>query len=191
MRKGIRLPDILDDAHDHQAMEIGFMDISRIPTYTVMVRWEEPTYATAGAAIAATTRLPRFSRAEQDTLSLKGIRIQGFTLADESVDLYLSDKRCLHIYVNDTRIEWDIKAGIRVPEDPPPSLPKLILKFPGIKPHLWDRRKLLEERLNRPVVLLTATAAWVFLTVEGQETLMFSRIHIQECNKDIMYYALE
>jgi hypothetical protein len=155
---------------------------------------DEPEFASFAEAISATRQNPRHSSAEQTTSVIRGLTVLSASYGRTSVDLALSGRRVLHIYLDGGLVCWQLRAGVAdgAHSKTADYETDLLLEFGNSTLwYYWECRKILRELVGRPVQLLSASPAWLYLTIQDAPTLMFSRLTMLEDNQDLLFYAPE
>jgi hypothetical protein len=162
-------------------------------TIKVFASPDEAQYSSFTEAISASKRNPRSTAAEQITKEVKGANVLGFAFGPTWLDLVLAGQRILHIFLNDGIVGWELNNNIT-----PRSISKadqrdnLYLEFTNNgTTYYWDRSGVLNGLVGKAVRMLSASQSWLFLTVEGMPTLMFSRLKIIDAAGDLLHFGPE
>jgi hypothetical protein len=152
---------------------------------------DEPVYPSFSEAVLATRTNPRHLEARSTSSQLRGRIIDGFSFGSTWVDLSLSEKCVLHIFLDGGKVCWKLRNGA---EGKSSSVDEetLYLKWSHrTEPLPWNRFGLLQGFVGKPVKMITASSAWLFVTVDDLPTIMFSRVTIGEQRQDLLFFDPE
>src|SRR5579863_996645 len=141
---------------------------------------DEPTFPSFSEAVNAGRNSRRHIASRNTSKELAGAIVLDFAFGFSWLDLYLSGNRSLHVYLDVGTVRWELQSGVAAKKQSEAE-PTLYLDFRHLsEPYAWDRVVVLSACLNKSIKMLSASIAWLFLTVEDNPTLMFSRLKIPQ-----------
>lgn len=153
--------------------------------------WSERTFASPEEAIAY--RSPRSNQAEQDTQGLKGTTIQDGLWTNTQFAVALSNGKVLKIGLEREKVTWSI-CGLPLPNSSdavdrePVCLELTSETHPEPLRSTWDRERLLRARIGRKFQMLFAGDAFLYLYIEGEPILLFSRWIQLDHREDLLHW---
>ena len=157
----------------------------------------EPSFDSFSEAVSAAGATARAARARSDWARVNGKTLLGYRSFLDRVEFLLSDGIDLVVTAGDTAVEWEVheKRSSESHEDGSSTrerlceLPSVSLDYEGIpEPAQWNRQALLDSRMGRKISVLSASFAWLFLSVDGCEELMFSVMAELDSERRLLLY---
>jgi hypothetical protein len=152
---------------------------------------DEPVFSAFHEAINAVRKSPRHLAARNTSKELSGAIVLDFAFGASWLDLYLSEDRSLVVYLEGGIVCWRVQKWVEAKRHTEEQ-PTLELAFAHkAEPYVWDRAALLSGFVNRHIQMLSASIALCFLTVQGNPTIMFSRLEIAQNSSNLLFYDPE
>jgi hypothetical protein len=152
---------------------------------------QEPTFATADEALRNASTPDRKNKAEADTTLLKDATLTAGSYGDGALELWLSNGLTLTIEARGPRVEWNLEPTCVRPPRATSSSEPVVLVYPG-NPDLstiWDRQKLLADRIGKKVQMVFAGHAWLYLYMESSMILLFVSQEIEGSARELLSWA--
>jgi hypothetical protein len=136
----------------------------------------ETTFSSIVEATSSPSSRERQSLAKKTTAVVKDLTIEGASWKKDSLHLLLADGKTLCFALSKSGVAWNVESQgehfLTMDEDAAPTL----LCFPDGTSSLWDPASVIRTRINRKIVRLGASIAWVFLYTEQCSALLLTQL---------------
>ncbi len=147
-------------------------------------------YLTLREALDAAQNSPRALRASAETSLIRGALVLAGRWTDDSLVLYLSNKRTVKFFLAQSIVGWCVEDHLAPPLNSQQDEYPLELDFlgPPLERFYWNRAGVLGRRLNRQVQRLSATPQSVFLYVDSSPILLVSRLIATDTGRLMLFW---
>jgi hypothetical protein len=147
----------------------------------------ESSFPSLQGAISAVKGGIRQTAAQETTALIKGLTIGSVSWTQKSLHLFLSDDKMLSFFLSNGKVDWDVREGDHPYTTTEEDASPLVLCFSNGTESLWEPVQALRPRINKRIVRIFASTAWVFLYTEHCRPLLLAGLSVEGCDSQLYW----
>jgi hypothetical protein len=137
----------------------------------------ETPFSSLTDAIVSPSIRKRHYAAKMSTAAIKDLTIEAAFWTKDSLRFHLTEGKMLCFVLSNGTVGWNVQTSYGEPfEMKDDDTTPLLLRFPNGTESLWDPAQVIRPRINKKIVRIAASMAWVFLYTEQCPALLLAKL---------------